>query len=74
MDQKSSTLLQNIATPATILTVEPNREKIEEQLRKLKTADTSYYFVIGPTNTINVALEAVSKTQHTLRQSTEKII
>lgn len=61
MDQKSSTLLQNIATAATILTIEPNRRNIEEKLLKLKNAGTAYYFVVGPTSTINIALDAVSK-------------
>lgn len=60
MDQKSSTLLQNIATRATILKVQPNRQGIQEQILKMKTSDTAYYFVIGPAETISLALDVVS--------------
>ncbi|XP_035221208.1 ionotropic receptor 25a-like [Stegodyphus dumicola] len=68
MDQKSSTLLQNIATRATILTVQANRQRIQEQILKMKSSDTAYYFVIGPTNTICMALETAESNNMTGRE------
>ncbi|GBL73770.1 Ionotropic receptor 25a [Araneus ventricosus] len=68
LDQKSSTLLQNIATRATILKVQPNRQKIQEQILKMKGSDTAYYFVIGPTETINQALDVAESNNMTGRE------
>ncbi|GIX98994.1 ionotropic receptor 25a [Caerostris darwini] len=68
LDQKSSTLLQNIATRATILKVEANRQQMQEQVLKMKTSDTAYYFVIGPTDTINLALDVAEANNMTGRE------
>ncbi|XP_015907481.1 ionotropic receptor 25a [Parasteatoda tepidariorum] len=68
LDQKSSTLLQNIATRANILPVKPDRQKIQEELVKMKSSDTAYFFVIGPSNTINYALEIAEASHMTGRE------
>ncbi|GFY79459.1 ionotropic receptor 25a [Trichonephila inaurata madagascariensis] len=68
LDHKSSTLLQNIATRATILKVEANRQKIQEQILKMKTSDTAYYFIIGPSDTINLALDVAEANNMTGRE------
>ncbi|KAG8201467.1 hypothetical protein JTE90_024336 [Oedothorax gibbosus] len=60
LDQQSSTLLKNIPTRATILKVQPDRQAILEQILKMKASETSYYFLIGPTQTINIALDVVA--------------
>ncbi|XP_054709201.1 ionotropic receptor 25a-like [Uloborus diversus] len=68
MDQKSATLLQNIATRATILTVEAKRQLVQEQILKMKSSETSFYFVVGPRNTINLALEVAEANNMTGRE------
>ncbi|CAL1292890.1 unnamed protein product [Larinioides sclopetarius] len=68
LDQKSSTLLQNIPTRTTIRKVQPSRQKIQEQILKMKGSDTAYYFVIGPTETINLALDVAESNNMTGRE------
>nr|QHA94732.1 ionotropic receptor 25a [Pardosa pseudoannulata] len=68
MDQKSPTLLQNIPTPAAILTVPLDKQKIQQELLKLKTANTANYFVIGSTNITTLALEVADANNMTGRE------